>query len=437
MKKILVASTNPVVNETVKTVCFKYSAYFDPLFCPDTDEALSFIDYEIPEIKILDFTSSDIDCDKILKAINSDPWLHNGGIIAVVPSPAEVQELEDQKNPNILAAQTLYSFKENFDRLLRILWSNKQFLFNRGMQERVGGVEKGGFVCGNDPFDTRMFTSFLVNYLYCTNRISEDGRYALQTSLMELLTNALEHGNCNISYDEKTKCLESGGNVLDLIRDRLKDPIISARKIHIEYVIGKEKSSFKISDEGNGFDWKKRIALEAPDLAETHGRGIFMSKGLVTELKYNDKGNEVSFEIENLHDSSNNVPLIMSSFSVVKYDKHQIVCKQNELSNDLFFIVSGQYGVYVDGKLMSVLTPNDMFIGEMAFLLNDRRSATIMSAGEGQLIRIPKSSFLNLIRKNPHYGIFLSKLLAQRVVRQNLKTLELSNQIKELKEQIK
>ena len=204
MKKILVASTNPVVNETVKSVCFKYSAYFDPLFCPDTDEALSFIDYEIPEIKILDFTSADIDCEKILKAINSDPWLHNGGIIAVVPSPVKVQELEDQKNPNILAAQTLYSFKENFDRLLRILWSNKQFLFNRGMQERVGGVEKGGFVCGNDPFDTRMFTSFLVNYLYCTNRISEEGRYALQTSLMELLTNALEHGNCNIMMKKQS-----------------------------------------------------------------------------------------------------------------------------------------------------------------------------------------------------------------------------------------
>ena len=43
-----------------------------------------------------------------------------------------------------------------------------------------------------------------------------------------------------------------------------------------------------------------------------------------------------------------------------------------------------------------------MFIGEMAFLLNDRRSATILSIGAGKLIRIPKVSFLNLIRKNPH-----------------------------------
>ena len=102
----------------------------------------------------------------------------------------------------------------------------------------------------------------------------------------------------------------------------------------------------------------------------------------------------------------------------------------------MYFIVSGRYGVYADGKLVSVLTPDDMFIGEMAFLLNDRRSATILSAGEGKLIRIPKVSFLNLIRKNPHYGIFLSKLLAQRVVRQNNRTVELSAEIKDLKNRL-
>ena len=59
-----------------------------------------------------------------------------------------------------------------------------------------------------------------------------------------------------------------------------------------------------------------------------------------------------------------------------------------------------------------------------------------MSAGDGKLIRIPKVSFLNLIRKNPHYGIFLSKLLAQRVVRQNNKTVEQAEEIKKLKAEL-
>jgi len=434
VKKILVASTNEVVNSTVKKVCQKYSAYFDPIFCPDTEEALSFVDYELPEIKILDFTSTDIDCHRILTTIDADPWLHNGGIIAIVPTAAMVQEFEEKKNPNILAIQILYTFKENFERLLRILESNKQFLFNRGLQETIGGVEKGTFICDNDPFDIRMYASFLVNYLYCTNRISEDGRYALQTTLMEMLTNSLEHGNCGITYEEKTEWLEKGGNILDLIQEKLKDPIISKRKIHIEYVIGKEKSCFSIGDEGAGFDWRSRINNDFT--LEMHGRGIFMSKSLVTKMMYNEKGNQVTFEIDNLRDMSNNVPLIMSTFSTIKYEKHEIVCHQNEPSNDLFFIVSGRYGVYVDGKLLSVLSPKDIFIGEMAFLLNDRRSATIMSAGGGQLIRIPKVSFLNLIRKNPHYGIFLSKLLAQRVTNQNKKTIQLSQEVSDLKKQI-
>lgn len=434
MKKILICSTNKDVIETVKSACRKFSTYFDPMFCPDTDEALSFIDYELPEIKVLDFTSQDMDCHRILAAINDDPWLHNGGIIAVAPSPMIAEEIEAKKDPNILIVQTFHSFKENFERLLRILWTNQKFLFNRGMQERMGAQEKGTFICGNDPLDIRLYTSFLVNYLYCTNRISDDGRYALQTTLMELLTNALEHGNCNISYDEKTKWLESGGNILDLIRSKGKDPVIAARKIKIEYLVSSESSKFTICDEGDGFDWRARLnATQAPDYDMTHGRGMMISNSLVSNMSYNDKGNEVSFTIENLHDASNNVPGIMVPFATVSYQKHQIVCHQNEPSTDLFFIVSGRYGVYANGKLISVLTPNDMFIGEMAFLLNDRRSATIMSAGEGKLIRIPKVSFLNLIRKNPHYGIFLSKLLAQRVVRQNQKTLELAAQVADLK----
>ena len=132
-----------------------------------------------------------------------------------------------------MIVQTEYNFTENFTRLLRILWANQHFLFNRGMQDTLGGHETGSFVCGNDPMDFRIYTTFLVGYLYSTNRITDDERYNLQTALMELLTNALEHGNCNITYDEKTNWLMNGGNILSLIEEKNKDPEIANRKIHI------------------------------------------------------------------------------------------------------------------------------------------------------------------------------------------------------------
>ena len=433
MKKLLVASSSQEILGVVKNASLSYSNYLEPIFCPETDEALSFVDYELPEIKILDFTSTDIDCYAILEAIRSDPWLHNGGIIAIAESPSAAQKIEDLKDPNILIVQTIYTFKQNFDGLLRSLIRNQQFLFNRGMQDRMGSEEIGQFVCDNNPMDIRLYTAFLVNYLYCTNRIDDDGRFALQSTLMELLTNALEHGNCGISYDEKSEWLNNGGTILDLINKKLLEPKYAERKIHIEYGIGREMSTFTIKDDGEGFDWKSRMKNETPDMDEAHGRGIALSKSLVSGLRYNDKGNEVTFDIKNIKNMANNIPGIMIPFKAVEYKKHEIVCRQNEPSNDLYFIVSGRYGVYANRKLISVLTPNDMFIGEMAFLLNDRRSATIMAAEDGKLIRIPKTMFLNLIRKNPHYGLFLSKLLAQRVIRQNRRTLELSAEISKLK----
>lgn len=432
MKKILVASNNTEVLKTVEAACKTYASYFDAIILSTTDETLSYVAYELPEIKVLDFTSENsIDANKILEEIHADPWLHNGGIIAIVSNNAEAQKLEEKKDSNILITLTLRSFHENFSRLLRILWSNQHFLFNRGIQERIGGRETGSFVCGSDPLDIRMYTNFLVSYLYNTNRISFDDRYKLQTTLMELLTNALEHGNLKITFEEKTEHLSQGGNILELIYEKGKIPELANKKIYISYIIGKNKSRFRIRDDGDGFDWKSRMKSEFSE--HTHGRGLKLSQSLVDSLTYNEKGNEVTFDIVNLQDEANTVPGIMKPFESEVYKNKEIVCYENDNTNDLYFIVSGRYAVYTNKKLITVLTPNDMFIGEMSFLLNDRRSATILSIGEGRLIKIPKVSFLQIIRNNPHYGIFLSKLLAQRLLKQNRKTLMLTEEIKDLK----
>ena len=437
MKKILISSSNKQIISAVKEACRTYSDYFDPLYSPDTDETMSIMDYEIPEVKVLDFSSKDIDNFKILSAINMDPWFHNGGVIAIAENPIQAQELEDMKNQNILLVQTLHSFISSIKQLIKVLWSNHQILFNRGMQETMGGVERGSFICDNDPFNARLYTSFLVNYLYCSNRVDAHGRYALQTTLQELLANAIEHGNCGISYQDKTQWLDNGGDMLDLVNQRCQLPENANKKVYISYNITREKSSFTIRDEGKGFDWKNQISNFNPNVLEAHGRGIVLSMGLVSNLTYNDAGNEVSFDVGNLQNVSNSIPGIMIPFKTTDYKPGEYVCKRGDFSSDLYFIVAGSFGVYSEEKLVSVLTPKDMFIGEMAFLLDDKRSASVKAEEPGKLIRIPKVAFVNMIRKNPHYGIFLSRLLAQRVIDQREKCIQLQKQIEELESKIK
>ncbi|MCR5081113.1 MAG: cyclic nucleotide-binding domain-containing protein [Treponema sp.] len=433
MKKILTASVNNDVIKVVKTVCKAYSQYFKAEIFGDTVPVVSFIKYEIPEIKVLDYSSAPaIDCEEILNEIKGDAWLHYGGIIAVCKNSEQVMELEELKDNNMIAILTVNQFKSNFERILRILQQNQQFLFNRGMQDLIGGQESGKFICGNDPMDIRYYTNFLVSYLYNTNRISAEDRFNLQVSLMEYLTNALEHGNLEISYEEKSRVMAEGKDLVSYMKERSQLPEFADRKIHIEYVIGKSKSLFKIRDDGKGFDWRKFLSDSLPETGELHGRGIAMSRELVQRVSYNEKGNEVSFEIKNLKNKVNTVPGIMEPFGTIEYKDRDIVCRENEISNDLFFIVSGRFAVYKGRKLTAVLTPNDMFIGEMAFLLNDRRTASILAVGDCRLIKISKTAFLTLIRKNPHYGVFLSKMLATRLAKQTKVTMELKAKLESL-----
>jgi anti-sigma regulatory factor (Ser/Thr protein kinase) len=236
--------------------------------------------------------------------------------------------------------------------------------------------------------------------------------------MMELLINAIEHGNCKISFEEKSEWLNSGKDILDLIRDKNKDPEICEKKVYLNYKITPKRSTFAIRDEGDGFDWKKQTATTGEDgLEEMHGRGIAMASHYVSKLSYNQKGNEVSFEVSHVSHDGKVVPKVFTDQEEVEFQDKEIVFTQGEKSSYLYYIVSGQFEIIANRKRVSVLTPEDIFLGEMSFLLDNRRSATVKSIGRGILIKISKEAFINSIKERPHYGIFLARLLAQRLVK--------------------
>jgi CRP-like cAMP-binding protein len=144
-----------------------------------------------------------------------------------------------------------------------------------------------------------------------------------------------------------------------------------------------------------------------------------MAAALSSELKYNEKGNQVTLILK--HDASveHEVPVGFSHEQVVNVNKGDIVLREDEPSDYLYYIVSGKYSVFHNLKQVGTLSPQDIFMGEIAFLLNQRRSASVRAEGPGKLILLTRKTFVTIIRKYPHYGIFLSKLLAKRLVRSN------------------
>ena len=431
MKKIPIVSTVMSTVDAMEQACKQSNLSIVSQPLQGYVEAVAAFRYEMPEIKIIDFGDPVINAEKCLKIVKDDPWLLFGGVIAITNSQEQKTALMQRKEPNFLFVLTRREFEQFIAQIIKILNSHEHFLVNRGMSHPANDREHGSFTSETDPFEVMFYGNLISTYLYNTDRVNEAERSAFQGAMMELLLNAVEHGNCNISYDEKTEWLKQGKDILDLIKIKRMDPLVGTKKVLITYDISPERTQITIKDDGPGFDW--RAALDAPFEAGLHGMGIKMSQTFVKRLWYNDTGNEVSFEVQNQKNSANLTPAILRDQEIFHFTHLQVVCRQNDESNNLFYIRSGRYAVYVNNTLLTVLTPADIFIGEMAFLTNDRRSATIVAIGKGTLVKVPKMKFMKLIESYPHYGIFLSRLLADRLARQSRESASLKAELKALK----
>jgi anti-sigma regulatory factor (Ser/Thr protein kinase) len=117
---------------------------------------------------------------------------------------------------------------------------------------------------------------------------------SIRLGLREMLINAIEHGNLEISFDEKTAQMDSGDYLL-FIQKRQEHHTYSGRKITVEFSLDGERAIYKIADEGKGFDHGNFIKEKKENESEmlAHGRGISMAMNIFDEVRYNKKGNQV------------------------------------------------------------------------------------------------------------------------------------------------
>jgi YesN/AraC family two-component response regulator len=126
------------------------------------------------------------------------------------------------------------------------------------------------------------------------DRIAGKERLGVHLGLVELIYNAIEHGNLAINYDETTKIVQEEGSTYSLIEERMKNPEYANRKVTIEFRMTDRYCQWIIHDQGDGFDWKSMPTFDRNNpLSLEHGRGIYLSKLQFDEMEYLGKGNIV------------------------------------------------------------------------------------------------------------------------------------------------
>jgi CheY-like chemotaxis protein len=140
------------------------------------------------------------------------------------------------------------------------------------------------------PDEARALAALLVRVYPDPDRVA--------VGVWELLINAVEHGNLEITYADKTRLMQER-RMLAEVAERLERPEFSHRIAVAVLERDEHTLTLMVEDDGPGFDWTPYLQLSPERAFHTHGRGIAMANALsFDELIYEGRGNRVTARVQ-------------------------------------------------------------------------------------------------------------------------------------------
>lgn len=144
----------------------------------------------------------------------------------------------------------------------------------------------------NDYEFINQIVSFMTRNLPSFGILEEMELFSINMALVEAISNAIYHGNLEVSSSLKQQRFELFREEAE--RRRKIEPY-SARRVYIHYEISRNSVKYVVRDEGKGFDYS---SLPDPTLPENifkeSGRGILMIMSTMDEVFWNSRGNEIT-----------------------------------------------------------------------------------------------------------------------------------------------
>ena len=100
---------------------------------------------------------------------------------------------------------------------------------------------------------------------------------------------------------------------------------------------------------------------------------------------------------------------------ITPYEEGKAIFLEGDDSQDLYILVSGQLNVFKGNKKIAQITEKGSFFGEMSYLLNAKRTATIKAEKNVEAIQIHKEDIPGFFQEFPEVAGEITKLLAKRL----------------------
>ncbi len=108
---------------------------------------------------------------------------------------------------------------------------------------------------------------------------------------------------------------------------------------------------------------------------------------------------------------------VQKDFVEQTFRKGEAVCRAGEESNTFYIVLSGELDVWSSAEppaRLARLGTGDFF-GELAVILGEKRSATVVASQRTQVLGLPKEAFTRLFLRNPRSLEYFSRIMCQRL----------------------
>ncbi len=118
---------------------------------------------------------------------------------------------------------------------------------------------------------------------------------SVELALEEAITNAMIHGNLEVPSHLKE---EDFSKFDEMVSQRQSEAPYKNRKVKVQYDYSNQRATFRIIDEGKGFDHKSYMSKAAEASLIPHGRGIIIIRTFASSIQYNESGSELTITFD-------------------------------------------------------------------------------------------------------------------------------------------
>jgi CheY-like chemotaxis protein/anti-sigma regulatory factor (Ser/Thr protein kinase) len=288
MTKILITDDDAIDRELARR-CLRPLDNLEIAEARDGREALDALPLFAPDLLLTDLRMPRIDgLELVERALEIQPLLP---IVLMTSSGSEKTAVQAIKAGAASYVPKTDLKHELVDTIQQVLVMAKARLSKKRVIEYLGRSEVE-FQLENDPDLVCPTASYLEENLERIGFGDAAQRNQVEVALMEAMSNAIIHGNLEVSSELRR---HDRGEYLRMIDRRRKEEPYASRRLTVTASEGPELARYVVEDEGPGFDVSRLPDPRDPEnLLHAAGRGVLLVRTLMDDVEFNEKGNRVT-----------------------------------------------------------------------------------------------------------------------------------------------